>query len=413
MSGRLLILKTAWRSLRYRQAAVAMTLLSITVSIFVLLGVEHLRQQAREHFTSTVSGVDLIAGARTGQLNLLLYSVFRIGTPTNNLSWSSVQALDTHPDVAWLIPISLGDSHRGYRVVGTDQRFFEHFRYGQKRPLTFTAGQPFAAVMEVVVGAEVAARLGYQLGDTLTLSHGIATHSFAEHSEHPFTVTGILAPTGTPVDNALYVSLAGIEAIHQNWQGGVALPHLRARPSTADLTPKSVTAVMLGLNSKLATFKVQRWINDYPQEALMAILPGVVLVELWQMTGAMERILLVISALIFVAALCGVMAMLLSSMRERRQELRILRTLGASPLTLYLLLCCEALLILLMGMAVAITLLVIAVAVVNAQFAAILGMSLSFNILGQSSWLILGAMVLSVVLLSLIPAWRAFRELRV
>lgn len=410
MNRQWLLLKTAWRSLRYRQSAVLMTLLSIALSIFVLLGVEHLRQEMRKHFTNTVSGTDLIVGARTGQINLLLYSVFRIGTPTNNIDWRSVQELAAQPDVAWLIPISLGDSHKGFRVVGTDQRFFEHFRYGQQQALTLAQGQAFKETMEVVLGAQVATELGYRLGHTLTLAHGVAQHSFSEHKAHPFTVTGILAPTGTPVDNALYVSLQGIEAIHQNWQGGVALPHLAAKSAGQSLEPKAVTALMVGLKSKLATFKVQRWINDYPHEALMAILPGVVLMELWQMTGAIERVLLLISGLIFVSALFGVCAMLLSSMRERRQELRILRALGASPLVLYLLLLSEALIILLLGTAIAVLALLLALWLANFGAAAALGLSFSLNIFTTASALTLVLMLASVFVISLIPAWRAYRE---
>lgn len=408
-----LMLKTAWRSLRYRQSAVIMALLSIALSIFVLLGVEHLRKETRSHFTNTVSGVDLIVGARTGQINLLLYSVFRIGTPTNNIDWHSVQELAAQPEVAWLIPISLGDSHQGFRVVGTDQRFFEHFRYGQQQPLTLTQGQTFQATMDLVLGSEVAATLGYGLGDKLTLAHGVAQHSFSEHKEHPFTVTGILAPTGTPVDNALYVSLQGIEAIHQNWQGGVALPHLSGKARTQSLEPKAVTALMVGLKSKMATFKLQRWINDYPREALMAILPGVVLIELWQMTGAIERVLLLISGLIFVSALFGVTAMLLSSMRERRQELRILRSLGASPLILYLLLVSEALIILLLGTVIAVLALLLALGLANMGAGPALGLSFSLNIFTTGSALTLALMLASVFVISLIPAWRAYQEGRV
>jgi putative ABC transport system permease protein len=413
MSGCLLLLKTAWRSLRYRQSAVLMTLLSIAISIFVLLGVEHLRKESRDHFTSTVSGVDLIVGARTGQINLLLYSVFRIGAPTNNIGWDSVIMLEAHKDVAWLIPISLGDSHRGFRVVGTDDRFFEHFRYGQKQALEFSEGKPFEQTLDAVLGAQVAAKLNYKPGAKLVLAHGIAEHSFSEHSQHPFTVTGILEPTGTPVDNAIYVDLSGIEAMHQNWQRGVVLPHLNRAASAQSLEPKSVTAVMLGLNSKLSTFKVQRWINDHEDEALMAILPGVVLVELWQMTGAIERVLLMISALIFVSALFGVAAMLLSSMRERRQELRVLRSLGASPLILYLLLASEAVIILVLGATIAIAALLGGLCLVNQYFTVQLGLSLSLNILTPTSLIALGSMLASVLLISLLPAWRAYRESRV
>ena len=111
--------RLAYKSLLDRKGSVLLTLLAISVSIFVLLGIEHIRHQAKESFGNTVSGTDLIVGARTGNLNLLLYSVFRIGNATNNIRWETYEEIASNPSVEWTIPISLGDSHRGYRVMGT------------------------------------------------------------------------------------------------------------------------------------------------------------------------------------------------------------------------------------------------------------------------------------------------------
>lgn len=395
--------KLAWHSLLYRKGAVVMAVLSVMMSVYVLLGVEHVRQEARSSFTNTVSGVDLIAGPRTGQINLLLYSVFRLGTPTNNISWSSAQKIANHEDVAWTIPISLGDSHAGFRVVGTTASFFERYQYGQKRALTFTNGEPFSDVMDVVLGAAVAKDLNYQLGQDVVLSHGIAQQSFTIHDKHPFRVVGMLAATGTPVDNALYVSLAGIEAIHQSGNSAISNTEL------AEIVPEQVTAVMIGLKSKFATFNMQRWINDTANEPLLAILPGVVLVELWSMMSVVEKALLTISLLIFIAALFGVTAMLLSSMRERKQELVIIRSLGAKPITNYWLLVSEALLIVLIGMLLAIAGLVASILIFNSVYSGLLGMSFSLNILTRQSVIALIAMLICVFIVCLLPAINAYR----
>ena len=122
-----LLVKLAWQSLCFRRGAVLITAAAIAVSVFTLLSVEHLRQTAKQSFNSTVSGVDLIVGPRTGDINLLLTTVFRIGQPSQNMSWKSYQHLSHHPRISWTIPISLGDSHKGFRVVGTAQSFFAHF----------------------------------------------------------------------------------------------------------------------------------------------------------------------------------------------------------------------------------------------------------------------------------------------
>ena len=398
-----MLLKVAWRSLLYRKGAVIMAVLSVMMSVYVLLGVEHIRQEARSNFTNTVSGVDLIAGPRTGQINLLLYSVFRLGTPTNNISWSAAQAISEHKDVSWTIPISLGDSHAGFRVVGTTTNFFEHYQYGQQKALKFTNGKPFANAMDVVLGAAVAKELNYQLDQSVVLSHGIADQSFTLHDKHPFNVVGILAATGTPVDNALYVSLAGIEAIHLSSSSNITDDQL------AQIIPQQVTAVMIGLKSKFVTFSLQRWINDFSSEPLLAILPGVVLVELWTMMSVVEQALLTISLLIFVAALFGVAAMLLSSMRERKQELIIIRSLGAKPITNYWLLVSEALSIVIIGMLLAIIGLMGSIMIFNVFYGGVLGINFTLNILTQQSMIALLSMLGCVFIICLYPAINAYR----
>ena len=347
-----MFIRLAIKSLLDRRGSVLVSLLAMAVSIFVLLGVEHVRQQTKENFDNTVSGVDLIVGARTGSINLLLYSVFRVGNPTNNIRWESYERISTSSEVEWAIPFSLGDSHKGFRVLGTSSDYFKYFSYGKKRLLEFQEGSQFDQLFDVVLGAEVARKLNYNLGDKIVVAHGVAATSFSLHDDRPFEVVGILKPTGTPVDQTLHVSLAGIEAIHIDWKNGVKMPSA-AGPienfENIDLQPKSITAFMLGLKSRMATFRFQAAVNNFRHEPLMAILPGVALSELWQMMGALEKTLLLVSALVFLAACLGVSAMLLASIRERRNEIHLLRVIGASPRFLFFLIEVEALLITLLG----------------------------------------------------------------
>ena len=277
-----MFLKVAVKSLLSRKGSAVMTLMAISVAIFVLLGIEQIRQQARDSFASTVSGVDLIVGAKTGSLNLLLYSVFRIGSPTDDISWQAYREIADSDDVAWAIPISLGDSHEGYRVVGTTQAFFEHFSFGKKRRLAFSEGEAFEGTFDAVLGSEVASALGYSVGTEIILAHGLASTSFTNHDNQPFVVVGVLAPTGTPVDQTIHVRLEGIEAMHA---GGSTAPIGAFAPASAPATdfsePESITAFMLGLKSRMSTFNMQRQINQFAGEPLMAILPGVALSELW------------------------------------------------------------------------------------------------------------------------------------
>ena len=335
-----MLLELAWRSLWNRRGSVLLTLLSITLSVFTVIGVEHIRSQARESFSRTISGVDLVVGARTSQLNLLLYSVFRIGNASNGVSWPTYAALAADKRVAWSIPLSLGDSHRGYRVLGTTSDYFTHFRYGAQTPLELREGQVFGEGNEVVLGATVAARLGYQLGDELVLAHGLGEVSFSNHDDAPFTVTGILAATGTPVDQTLHISLHSMEAIHASLQN-----------ATAHTEPESITAFLVGLKSRAAVFGLQREINDLAAEPLTAILPGVALAELWSTMAAAEAVLSAISALVLLASLLGMATLLLSSMKERTREIALYRAVGAHASTILLLIELECLLITCMGMA--------------------------------------------------------------
>ena len=218
------IIGLASRSLYNRRGTAFLTVASIAISVALLLGVEKIRTEARSSFASTISATDLIVGARSGDINLLLYSVFRIGNATNNISWESYEDITSRPEVAWAIPISLGDSHRGFRVMGTTRDYFEHYRFARDRRLEMADGKPFAAVFDTVLGANVAEELGYRVGDPIVVAHGAGATSFMEHDDKPFKVVGILARTGTPVDRTVHVSLEGIEAIHVDWQQGARMP---------------------------------------------------------------------------------------------------------------------------------------------------------------------------------------------
>ncbi len=390
-----MFLRLALHSLLSRKGSVALTFLAISVSIFVVLGIEHIRQQAKSSFSRTVSGADLIVGARTGDINLLLYSVFRLGNATNNISWASYQALARHRDVAWTIPIALGDSHRGYRVMGTTQDYFEHFRYGQSQALSFTEGKGFASTFEVVLGAEVARSLDYPLDANLVLAHGVAATSFSEHNDKPFRVVGILDATGTPVDQTLHISLSGMEALHRD--GLTANQNYQ-------LSPVSITAFMLGLKSKMATFRLQRAINNYQREPLLAILPGVTLAQLWQMMAVMENTLRLVSALVLLASLLGLNAMLLTSIRERHREIAIMRTLGAPPLFLFLLIQAEALLITLASSLLALLLLLCCVFFLREYVSDHYSLTISANFFEPHMLQLLLIIILGALASSLLPA---------
>jgi len=395
-----MLIRLAINSLIDRKGSVMLTCIAMMISIFVLLGVEHIRKEAKNSFSSTVSGVDLIVGARSGRLNLLLYSVFRLGSPVGNISWDSYQQIASNRDVAWTIPISLGDSHKGFRVVGTTNDYFTYFSYGRKQKLSFKEGAAFSDdIFNVVLGADVASNLQYKLDDLIVLAHGIGETSFTIHDQHPFTVTGILKPTGTPVDQTVHVTLEGIEAIHK-------------APGTpeSELKPDQITAFMVGLKSRIVTFNLQRNINQYKREPLMAILPGVALSELWRMMTVLEGTLRLISALVFVAALLGLAAMMAASIRERKNEIHLLRMVGASPSFLFILFELEAILISTVSIACSAALLYLSLFITEHSLSTQLGLHLGKNFFTSSSLIIIASIMLATIIIAAIPAFRAYRQ---
>ena len=406
------IAQLAWKSLKNRKTTVILTVLTIAISVMLLMGVERIRTQAKTSFANTISNTDLIVGARSGQVNLLLYSVFRIGNATNNIDWKSYQEISNQKSVKWSIPISLGDSHKGFRVMGTNQDYFRFYQYGKKQPLTFKEGKPFSHLFDVVLGADVANKLNYQLGDKLVIAHGISDQSFTRHDNLPFTVTGILAPTGTPVDKTLHVSLGAIEAIHVGWESGA---HLGNTPGAEILEqhqfePKAITAFMLGLNSKIQTFALQRYINDYNKEPLSAILPGIALHELWGMMSMAEQALLAVSVFVVIAGLMGMLTSLLTSLQERRREMAILRSMGAQPKHIFALLVSEAVVITTFGIIVGLLGLYLSLSVLQPIIQQYYGIAIELTLPSLYELKLLALVLCSGFIIGVIPAIQAYRH---
>jgi len=426
------------KSLRNRRFTVGLTIMAIALSVALLLGVERIRREAQTSFTNTISGTDLVVGGRASPVQLLLSSVFGLGDPSTNIDWESYEAIAAHPDVAWSIPLSLGDSYRGFRVVGTTREYFEHLRYGRKQPLRIREGEWFENPDGCVLGSQVAAAVDYAVGDNIVVAHGAGDVSFVEHDEHPFLITGILAPTGTPVDRSVLVGLQGIDAIHagmmeeldeedfdpltaalrrteQDSHGhGSGLGDNHAHDHHLDHPgynhePGQITAFFVGLTSRSAALGVQRMVNEYEAEPLSAALPGVALQELWEIVGVVERALVAISGFVVVVGLAGLLVAIMTSLNERRREMAILRSVGARPIHIFGLIMGEAALVTVAGIVAGFALLHVLTMAVRPILMTRFGFSIAIGWPSEHELGLALVVLLAGILIGLLPAYRSYR----
>ncbi len=403
----------AWKSLCNRWPTALLAVLAIAMSVALILTVEKIRRDAKSSFTQTVSGTDLIVGARSGSVQLLLYSVFRIGNATNNISWESVEDIKARKRVDWVIPISLGDSHAGYRVVGTTLDYFEHYRFGDRRSLELADGLVFDDVFDAVIGSEVAAKLKYQVDDKIVVAHGTGNVALVKHDKQPFRVSGILKPTGTPVDRAIHVSLQGIEAMHVDWRNGATVKGEGTDADTVrqmDLKTSAVTALLVGLKSRAAVFREQRAINTYRSEPLLAVLPGVALQELWNLISVAEKALLIVSVCVVFAGLVNLISVLLAGLNERRREMAVLRSAGARPANVFMLLCIESTVLTLGGILLGLFLHYVLTGLGSLFLQQQYGLSINLALPDRTDYLILLAIGVAGLLAGTIPALQAYRK---
>ena len=405
--------KLAFNSLRFRKLSISLTIFSLAVSIMLFLAVDIIRVQTKDNFINSVSDIDLIVGARSGSIQLLLYSIFHIGNATNNISWNTYQKISKHPRISWSIPIALGDSHKGFRVVGTQNNFFKHYKYQKDRKLQFRSGEAFTAPFEATIGANVAKKLNYDLGKEIILAHGMGNVNLVEHENTPFKISGILTPTGSALDDSVFISLSDLELMHLGWEHGV--PNLQSQPDADQLEnltmqPKSITAFLLKLKSKHDVFGIQRAINDYKKEPLLAILPGVTLLELWKTVSVIEKVLLLISMLVIGTALLSMLAIILSNLNSRRHEIAVLRSLGATPLSISLLMIIETELLIIISAILAFLLMYLCISVIGPYMHNQIGIMIELTPPSSFQLLLIVAVLTAGLLVSLIPAIRAYRN---
>lgn len=409
---KLIFLKLALKSLKNRQLTALLTVLSISLSVTLLLAVERTHRSAEQGFTQSVSQVDLLVGARTGPLNLILYTVFNMGNATNNISWESYQDIKSKEEVDWTIPYSLGDGHQGFRVVATDENFYKFYRFRKDQAVQFKEGTPALDLWDVVIGSEVQNKLKYKLGDSVVIGHGVTRgEGIQKHDDKPFKIVGILKPTGTALDHSLYISLYGMEAIHLDWSSGAAPTKDKAIPQNQILKENiklgPITAFFLKTKSRIQTLQLQRDINNYDPEPLLAIIPGVTLSELWRGLSQINIVLKIISLMVLAVGLAALVSTILAGLNERRREMSILRALGASPTQISYLFIFESFFLTFLGILIGTVFQISSFFILAGWLESQFGLYITGDMMTQTELFYLGFILLSGTLVGLIPALRA------
>ncbi|MEL7128368.1 MAG: FtsX-like permease family protein [Pseudomonadota bacterium] len=473
------LIRLAAASLKNRAMTALLSVASIALATSLFLGVETLRSSTKAGFEATISGTDLIVGARTTPLNLLLASVFRIGEVQAPLKVASAERIANRPDVEWTVPLSLGDNHRGFRVLGTTPAYFERYQYGRGTALSVAEGGLLEDRFDAVLGARVATALAYQLGDTLEVTHGLGEAGISDHDDFTFSVSGILAPTGTAVDQTIHVSLEAITAIHDDnpsrdeadHHGNETDHEEKAHHHDEDgdephqsedhehdrdtdhaegddhhlendhghddahdedhgeehehhedghsgeedadhnhLAPTEISALLVGLSNRTTILRTKRAIDTDPGEAMVAVIPGQALSELWQVTGIAERALVAVSIFVVAFGLLSVMSSILTGLAERRREMAILRAVGARPLHIGGLLVLEAGLVGLIGAVIGVLLTQFGVSLAAPLLAAQTGIAIEIAPPGPFEGLTVLIITAASAIIGLVPAWLAYRR---
>ena len=409
----MLIPRLALRSLRSRLLTTSLTVASIALSVTLLVGIENVRAGVRESFAGTIRGTDLIVGARGGTLPLLLGTVFGIGSPAGSVKIATFERWKAHPAVKWAVPYSLGDSHRGFRVVGTTPEFFQRYRFRQNTPVTFATGQSFAAASDIVIGSDVAERLHYAIGTPVIVTHGMKDIGTSSHEAHPFIVVGILNRTFTPIDRSVYITLEGIETMHEGFEKPLvpiaATNSARTVVAEHNHADDQITAFFVGTKNRFEALLLQREMNTDLAEPLTAVIPGVALGELWQNIGGAEVGLRVIAIFAVAIGLTGMLVSLYSSLEARRREMAILRAIGAGPRTIVSLLVLESGLLAFLGCVLGVAFVYAGLALGQGPIEQRFGLHLTIRPLGATEWMYLGVVFFAGIAIGFVPALKAYR----
>jgi putative ABC transport system permease protein len=384
----------AWRYLWSRPLAAGLNVLLLSLGLASLSFVLLVSHQIDKAFERDLAGIDVVVGAKGSPMQLILSGVFHLDVPTGNVPLAAVKQLEQHPQVARLIPISLGDSLRGFRIVGSTPDYLRHYS------AAFAQGGVWTAPLQAVLGAQVAAQTGLTVGDRFAGSHGLSGGGDS-HGQTPYVVSGVLAASGSVLDRLVLTALESVWQVHE---GDTALD---AEDKKILQEEREVTLALIQYRTPLAAVTFPRFVNTTTE--MQAAAPALEITRLLKLIGVGTDVLRALAGVLLLTAGLSVFIALWSAVRERRADLALLRMLGAPPRKVAVLLLCEALWLALLATLIGV--------LAGQGLMALLGWLLQLEksvLVGALSWpaglMAVPALAAVVALLSaLLPAWEAYR----
>ncbi|MBL0422677.1 ABC transporter permease [Ramlibacter sp. AW1] len=388
------VLSLSWRLLRARPLAALLNLLLLTLGLASVAFVIVVGAQVERSFTRDLAGIDLVVGAKGSPLQLILAGVFQIDVPPGNVPLSEVQALQAHPMVAQLVPLSMGDSFRGLRIVGTTPAYLELFGLEPAR------GEPNWRPMQALLGAEAAEATGLVPGQRFVGQHGLGGGGHA-HGDTPYTVAAVLARCGCVADRLVLTSLESVWQVHED---STAVDEEDRRALQAE---REVTMALVRYRTPLAAVTLPRLVNA--STSMQAAAPAIEVTRLLRLLGVGAEVLRGVGAVLLASAALSVFIALWHAVRERRADLAMLRLLGAGPARVAALVVCEAFWLAAIACALGLAVAHAGVALIGSQLAARQSLPLSGAVwLPQEGWVLLLAFAVAL-LAAAVPAISAYR----
>lgn len=387
----------ALRALRHKPLTAAINLLLLALGVAMMTFVLSAARQLEDGALRDARGIDLVVGAKGSPLQLILSSVFHIDVPTGNIPLAAQGQLEQNRMVRQVIPLALGDSYRGFRIVGTSPAYAAHYQ------ARLAAGRINEAPLEAVLGAEVARRTGLSVGATFFGSHGLAREG-EEHGDAPFTVTGVLKPGATVLDRLILTSVESVWKVHEIEHG---IDEDDAEGKAAMEEERELTALLVQYASPLAAATLPRLINQQPE--LQAAQPAFESAKLFRMLGTAVDVLRAVAAVILLSAALSMFAALYQTLQERRADLAVLRALGATPGKLFRMLLAQGIVLAAVGTLLGWLAGHAGLELVGRLLAENRSLALSgLTVVAEEAWLALLALAIGAAAAA-IPAWSAYR----